>query len=256
MALRSFLQSLIDYAGLFPPAALPMAEAAANYARYAQAPDAWMLGRFVVPIARAAEVDASFPLSVLSSGDFPADTAHLAQLPNADSIEIKIADAQQIEAAVRALPARVHKYFEIADVSLIPIIAAHSAHGARAKIRTGGVTAGAFPAVDFVARFLRECARASVPFKATAGLHHALRCYRPLTYAPEAPCGWMYGFLNVFAAAARARDASLDELHAILLAEDLAQIPRTALGERELAIAFGSCSFEEPVADLKALGLL
>ena len=57
-ALHALIDGLIDYAGLFPPAALDMAEAARNYASYAQGEYAWVLGRFVVPAARLGEVDA------------------------------------------------------------------------------------------------------------------------------------------------------------------------------------------------------
>ncbi|HLW76336.1 MAG TPA: hypothetical protein VKS01_05110 [Bryobacteraceae bacterium] len=251
-----FLQSIVDYAGLFPPAALPLAEAVANYARYRKSPESWMLAKFVVPIARAAEVDPSFPLSVLSSGDFTADARLLAKLPNADAIEIKASDAATIESAARSLPDAIEKYFEIVDLSLLPAIAARHA---RAKIRTGGVTPEAFPDADFIVRFLIACAQSSVPFKATAGLHHPLRCYRRLTYAQDSPSGWMYGFLNLFIAAAHAADASTTEIREILLREAPDSFPEMSpilSRERTQGIAFGSCSFEEPVADLKALNLL
>ncbi len=51
-ASRAFLGGLVDYAGLFPPAALALEPALAEYARHRAGPDAWMLGRFVVPAAR------------------------------------------------------------------------------------------------------------------------------------------------------------------------------------------------------------
>lgn len=54
-SLRAFLSGIIDYAGLFPPAALPMTDAVRNYARHRTGPDAWMLGRFVCPAARLRE---------------------------------------------------------------------------------------------------------------------------------------------------------------------------------------------------------
>ena len=55
-SVRAFLSGLIDYAGLFPPAKLPLEQALRNYADYRSGPDAWMLGRFIVPAARLAEV--------------------------------------------------------------------------------------------------------------------------------------------------------------------------------------------------------
>jgi hypothetical protein len=57
-ALRAFMAEVIDYAGLFPPAALPLAEAIENFGRYRQQPDAWMLSRFIIPAAKLGELTA------------------------------------------------------------------------------------------------------------------------------------------------------------------------------------------------------
>src|SRR5512135_1604202 len=54
-AFRTLLVDAIDYAGLFPPAQLGMAEAVREYAGYRTSSDAWALGRFIVPAARLAE---------------------------------------------------------------------------------------------------------------------------------------------------------------------------------------------------------
>src|SRR5262249_34701273 len=55
-SLRALLAGAIDYAGLFPPAQLPLEEAFANYLEYRRSPESWMLGRFVIPAARLAEL--------------------------------------------------------------------------------------------------------------------------------------------------------------------------------------------------------
>jgi hypothetical protein len=57
-SVRAFLSEIIDYAGLFPPAQLPMAQAVGNYARCRQDPESWMLGRFICPAARLTELSA------------------------------------------------------------------------------------------------------------------------------------------------------------------------------------------------------
>jgi hypothetical protein len=256
-------ESLIDYAGLFPPAALPMPKAVENYASYRQSPEAWMLAKFIVPVARLDEFEesaagAQFPLSVLTSADLAADLERISRSRSPiDTIELKASSEAQIECAMRLVPANVTAYFEVSNLSLIPSIAAA---GARAKIRTGGITPEAFPDAAFVAQFLAACAKADVAFKATAGLHHALRCFRPLTYSADGPSGWMFGFLNVILAAELARDGKpAADLEPMLLADT---IEKTRCFEEKLRqkrgflISVGSCSFEEPVADLRALNLL
>ncbi len=67
-SLRALLSGVIDYAGLFPPAQLPLEQALKNYAEYRAGPDAWMLGRFVCPAAKLAELTEFPPLSVVGRG--------------------------------------------------------------------------------------------------------------------------------------------------------------------------------------------
>lgn len=234
-SLRVLLEGLIDYAGLFPPAGLSMDEAVRNYARYREEPHAWALGKFIVPKDRAHEVPADFPLSVLG-----------------------VDEVKDMESAAAGA------FVEITDTALLPEL---KRRGLRAKIRTGGVTADAFPAPESVAAFLRACHAEGVAFKATAGLHHPVRCIRPLTYEADAPTGTMHGFLNVFLAA-----AMLDDAEAILREEQASAFVFDDAGaswrdrrvsteelarmRRDFATSFGSCSFEEPIADLEELGWL
>ncbi|HEX3582953.1 MAG TPA: hypothetical protein VH087_14390, partial [Thermoanaerobaculia bacterium] len=186
---KALLSGLIDYAGLFPPAALSMDEAVRNYARYREGEHAWILGKFVVPEARAHEVPDEFPKSVLGVDEMKAE--------NGDDIR-RTGFSPSGRAEARPT------FIEITDVGLIPELAKH---GLSAKIRTGGVTPDAIPHPDRIATFIRVCAMNAVPFKATAGLHHPLRCVRALTYEPNAPRATMHGFVNVFMAAAFPHDA-------------------------------------------------
>src|SRR6185369_4323161 len=187
-SLRVLMSGLIDYAGLFPPAALDMKTAVANYARYLAAPDAWALGRFVLPVGRFAEFEAAMAdihpiepwgISALIGNSYDSDLAEVdrfnqrnARKARVDSIEAKASTVDeicQIRAFVRGT---VTPYFEIPSESAqqhLPTI--HDIRG-RAKIRTGGVTAHAFPSSVQVADFIASCAEHKVPFKATAGLHH------------------------------------------------------------------------------------
>lgn len=289
-SLHALLHTIVDYAGLFPPASLSMDAAVANYAAYRNDPHAWMLGRFVVPVARLDEMTHAaeaawkdghpWRLSALIGEDLMADVAKINAFNAAsrgatiDAVEVKagtVATIRQIDAAI---PKPIKTYVEI-PVADEPreLIAAIAAHKLRAKIRTGGVVPEAFPPAEHIARFIRECYAASAGFKATAGLHHPLRSLRALTYANDSPRGVMHGFLNVFLTAAiQFNGLTRSDALELLAAETLAGVDfgedgvawrdyRVTLAEiqtvrRRFAVAFGSCSFREPVDDLIQLGLL
>jgi hypothetical protein len=294
-ALHALAAGLVDYAGLFPPAALPMADAAAAYATYRDAPETWMLGRFVVPAGRLAELAGAierhgggegepWPVAALLGDDLAGDLAHVTRAGrlhgarlNVDVVELRAATPAAVLDAVRAVRAALDHptpYVEvpIADDPRALLQAVRGAR-ARAKVRTGGVTRQAFPPASSLARFIVRCAELGVPFKATAGLHHPLRAEHRLTYEDQAPLGTMFGFLNVFAAAAFAMDGASPALVEALLEErDAAamQFGPSGLRWREhfltlerlgearatFAISFGSCSFREPVDDLHTMALL
>jgi hypothetical protein len=253
-SLQILLDGLIDYAGLFPPASLPMETAVANYDKYRRGPSAWALGRFVVQAERLAEVPRTFSVSVLTTPD---------KMPPVDVVEIKAANEDDVRSIAEVRGNRT-VYVEVADESLLDALATHSL---RAKIRTGGVTADAIPAADRVARFIQGCRDRNLAFKATAGLHHPIRCVRPLTYEADAPKATMHGFLNVFIAAALPRFATqilLEENPRAFAFDDGGlwwhdlRVPCEELVRlrEQFAISFGSCSFEEPIADLKESGWL
>jgi hypothetical protein len=290
-SLRALVAGLVDYAGLYPPAALPMADAVGEYARQLDLPEAWMLGRFVVPVARLAEfADVAAPLvatrapwriSALAGDDPIADAAAIRSLNAAhagrlrvDAVEGKASTPEQVVRASRAFGTDFALYLELpSGDEPRPLLEAVSLQGARAKIRTGGVTAGAFPTAAAIARFLQRCAELDVPFKATAGLHHPLRGEHRLTYEADAPRAAMFGFLNVFAAGAMAT-GGVAEAELIQVLEEreasafafppdglrwrhrFVPLEQLARARASFAMAFGSCSFREPVSDLQELSLL
>jgi hypothetical protein len=289
-ALGPLLSGIVDYAGLFPPAGLDMPSAVRNYAEYLAGPDAWMLGRFVVPIGRLEELAANraavegspvWLLSALLDADAAAGIAAARafnerhrEMALIDTLEGKLATREAIAAAGAAAHGDFALFAEIpANADLAPLIAAMHEAGVAAKIRTGGVTPDAFPSAEQVVRFMRACIEAHVPFKATAGLHHPLRAEFRLTYAADAPRGMMYGYLNVFLAAAflaqglseaeagdllAERDPSAIEVTADTVRWRTHEITAEKLGAARTAVAtsFGSCSFREPVDEAKALAFL
>ena len=136
------------------------------------------------------------------------------------------------------------------------------------KMRCGGLDPDDVPSVAAVADFLATCVNTRVRFKATAGLHHPVRHYNDELGGP------MHGFLNLFVAAVMAYEHELtaEALRPILREEDpdAFRCTKTTTAWRDLktsldtvhhvrdtlALSIGSCSFEEPVDDLRDLGLL
>jgi hypothetical protein len=239
------LGGLIDHAALFPPASMSLPDALEEDRRARESPYDWMLGRFVVPAAKLAELPAERPaLSVVLSG--LDDVGLVDGAAGVEAVEMVLPGARpssaELVAAHGALrPLGVETYFELVldeswRDSLPAAIGAVAAIGGRVKLRCGGA---AVPSVEQVALVIACCREAGVAFKATAGLHHPVRR------------GEEYGFLNLLAATA----APAGRLEEVLAEEDPAAID-FADADRALFTSFGSCSWREPVDDLRALGLL
>ena len=290
--LHALLHTLIDYAGLFPPAGLDMGAVVRNYALYRRERHAWMLGRLVVPVSRLEELLAAmnaagvaadahaWRISALAGDDFAGDVARTNAFnargaqARVDALEVKAPSAAAIRAVAAATPPGLRVYAEIPvgddPRALVAVVAETKL---RAKIRTGGVSAEAIPAPEAVARFVRACYASGAGFKATAGLHHPLRAMQPLTYEAGAPRSVMHGFLNVFLTAvfhhngmtiadanALMHRGAIDD---VLFSDDHVTWREYRVSHDELttirrrfAISFGSCSFREPVDDLIKAGLL
>ena len=279
-ALRTLLEGIVDYAGLFPPAALDLPSAARNYQAYRSGGDRWMLGRFVVGVAKLPELrgavaglrgkDDAWPVSVVAP-DAAAATSVLRAGDDAnvriESVEVRVGTIAEVNLLARAAPKTRDVYVEVPlDGSTPQLLDALRDVKLRAKIRTGGVTADAFPSATAIVAFMRACLDRNLPFKATAGLHHPLRGSYRLTY--DAPAvGDMYGYLNLFLAAALMREGMDDHAAGELLLEaDPAAIvvedDRIRWRDREIGVeaikavrarvatSFGSCSFREPVDEL------
>jgi hypothetical protein len=289
-AVYVLLRHSIDYAGLFPPAALDMPSAVDNYAGYREGDDSWALGRFVLPAERLSEfartsaqygaassAEERWPLAALAGPDLAADLAVVAafnqESPRAsvDTLELKADSAAVIGDLMRRIPEHLQTYVEIpVDRDPTPLLTALKAAGARAKVRTGGVTRNSFPDSSSLLRFVASCVQMGVAFKATAGLHHPLRAEYRLTYAPDSDRGPMFGFLNLFLAGAFLRAGmNEDQAHEALVENSPAAIGLEGDGiswrgrrlevnqlkhaREEVMVSFGSCSFTEPLSELQAL---
>lgn len=294
----ALLEQVIDYAGMFPPARLPLEPALRNFVRYQVWPARWMLARFILPVGKLGEVGALIEtglmrddvlgFSVLGRGNMEgfregvldeieamkAFRARWGERVRVEAFETRCPDG---DALVEVVPwlreAEVRPFFEAPfgpgwEARAAGLIRALAEVGGEAgfKLRTGGVTAEAFPSVAQVAWALCACREAGVPLKCTAGLHHPVRSLRGEVGTK------MHGFLNVFVAGTLAWARGLDQVEVaqILAEEDPAEFVFTARevawggvrasveevenARRVFMLSFGSCSFEEPKEDLEALG--
>lgn len=284
-SIKTLLASIVDYAGLFPPAKLDIQRAIANYTQDQTTPYNWMLGRFVLPASRLQEFEALLPafqlqqwsLSLILSKDWQAEMEKMQsnEQITISSLEFPPLPPPEIETIIPHLPVGVEAFFEIPlSGNLEAYLAILQNTGAAAKIRTGGITADAFPSVNQLCQSIFSFAEAKLPFKATAGLHHPLPSNYRLTYDLNSDFTIMHGFLNVTILAAFISCQKITSQQALELLQEsssknfqfkedsitwrdrclsLAEIEQT---RQQFFRSFGSCSFQEPIHDLKNLKIL
>lgn len=284
-AAEALLSRIVDYAGLFPPAALDMEAAVRNYQEYLSSDDSWLLGGFVVPAARLEEFAAAFDrvccgerekpwmVNVVCAGDNPADVEAIQEFQQGAvfiaSLETKAANERAAKEMLERLPAARARHVEFPPERAVEVLPVLAQYGARAKMRMGGATPESVPGVESVAGFLLACAGEKVAWKATAGLHHPVRGSRELS--PGGSRATMHGFINVFVAGALAfagadeatvvKALAEEEAGAFRVNDDVLQWRNEMLisdqieaARQQFAMSFGSCSFMEPVDDLKTMG--
>jgi hypothetical protein len=300
-SLRALLDRAIDYAGMFPPCALALEPALRNEATYVRSPEAWMLNGFVLPVEQFdaatrffSAFDPHHPLRVAVLGakttkldvflngiakaaeairSFSRYEVQLASVSHLEMFlpdDVDSASLKKAKAIVGELPVFWEAPPERAEQA-IALIAGHNSDEEVAtfgyKLRTGGVTADAFPTSVQIARALVTAATHRLPIKFTAGLHHPIRQFRDEVKTK------MHGFLNVLGAAVLAAEHQWDADQAVMMLED--EDPRSFSFNnnffawrdwkinterlehwRKFVRSFGSCSFDEPRDDLRALNLL
>ena len=300
VSLETLLAKSIDYAGMFPPCSLALEAALQNQTQYVRSPDAWMLNTFVLPIEQfdaakqlLSQFDPAHPLRVAALGPKTANAdAFLETLDEVDAAirslssnvdlvamshlemflphDVDLALLKEARSIVGDLPVFWEAPPDIAEQTAALLAEHNSDEGAATfgyKLRTGGVTADAFPTSAQIANALVTPATHQLPIKFTAGLHHPLRQFRDEVKTK------MHGFLNVLGAAVLAAEHRWDAKQAATMLED-ENATSFSFGEdffawrewkidverlryrRKFVASFGSCSFDEPRDDLRALGLL
>lgn len=222
--------AFFDDAAIFPPGSATMTDAVRAHLARRTTADAQYVGPLVCSVERLdelAETLAEDRIAVAVVG------APAGQLPSgADLVAIELLgprpDLPDLPDGVRVFVEQPWgSSFEVPD-------------GAFLKLRCGGEQA---PSACQLAMAIEHCVQAEQPFKLTAGLHHAMRTDHE------------HGLLNVLAAV----DAALTGADPVpmLLTDDPDQIviddPEAV---RQLFLSVGTCSIDEPLSDLRALGWL
>jgi len=274
-------RELFDDASLFPPADLAMADAVSGHLRHQAAWYRATSGPFVCADSRIPELSAALTAVgvaeldlalVLPGGadclDSAVDSVFADPRLRLRAIELPITASADTLAAVSAVATALDRtplsgaaaFIEIPARQLTAEVArAVADHRYLAKVRTGGTTAGAFPDEPALATCLATLVTERLPFKCTAGLHHAVR-------HTAADTGFEHhGFLNVLLAVAAALTseriqevtAELADSAASRVAAKVSDLDAdTVVTVRELFTSFGTCSTDEPIADLVTLGLI
>lgn len=262
-------QGLLDDAAVFPPGDLALHRAVPAHLAHRQAEYGDLVGRFVV--ADSALDELGRVAAPLRPGSLDiALTAPAPRLARAlegvrrvvalrlVAVEVSLPDGMSPSEAVDLVGSRpddARTFVELPrDERREPLIHALARRGLAAKLRTGGLTADLYPDEEELAGVIVAVVRAAIPFKATAGLHRAVRNTDPATGFEQ------HGFLNLLVATAAARSGAQVHDVARLLADR--EPTRVAAGVREVDVGvrasfrcFGTCSIAEPVGELAALGL-
>jgi hypothetical protein len=315
LSLKNFTHKIIDYAGLFPPASLELAQAFHNFVFYGQGENKWMLSKFIIPASRLDElttlmngmkIEGTIPFSVLGSGgntiaefnkNFETDIDNIknftvshgglvsidameVRLPKEiieqeqedDMLDLMISVSDKLENALnKTVPvfyeAPLAENHETTIIRVVETLAALNKN-CGFKLRTGGTEPSAFPSAEVIAFAIISCCEFGVPMKCTAGLHHPIKHYN------EGVKSDMYGFFNIFGAGVLAYTSNLDELEIIEIINDEdpsefifsedgfewneIEVTNAQIKEarENFMLSYGSCSFDEPIEDLKMLELL
>jgi hypothetical protein len=283
-----FLENIIDYAGIFPPAALSHSVAFENFQKLIQGRDGWIVGSLAwtvadLPILAPLVGDQEIEIAAIGRGSTDweswqdarlADTEgmnrFLETCPNAEisTYESKLTPVSEIETAIRALK-------KMSDATMIAIelpwnepledalAAIAEAEWPIVKFRTGGLQREAYPSPEELAHVLHQCVNLDLRFKLTAGLHE------PIAHTDASNGAWAHGFLNIIAATSFAfhEDATVAQVAKVLAdgnpdhwrySDTLRwrdyQMSAEHLDDvRSFFGSFGSCSVSEPVEGLKKL---
>jgi hypothetical protein len=263
---------LLDDAAVFPPGNASLAEALSAHGQHRAAWYADLVGPLLVPASWLNQIRTETPLAVGVIADAGLESLPVAlrkQIPNVTPAQVEAAVAKRGEdpmPGIRQLLTLLDWYADPIYVE-VPLTwglldaldslatARASGRAVAAKFRTGGLAAELFPTPMELAAVICACRDRDLPFKLTAGLHHAMRHTDPETGFTH------HGFLNIMAATcAAAEGAEVVDVAALLGTTQPLTLLEAARSRREqerpLWVGFGTCSVPEPLEDLVGLALL
>jgi hypothetical protein len=295
MSIPAHLQAMVDDAAIFPPASTPLEQAVSEHASHRASEYADLVGGFVVSdvkvadLAKAVEPVETSPrvstgstniaLNLVVTGGAGAIEPAVTWVDRSDGLDLRavefaLRDEEDLAHNASRLVHVVDSMEEALDGVTVfaepPIPRGQPSHGWLAaldelaareinlKFRTGGVTEDLFPSAAALATCIEAALDRELPFKCTAGLHHAVRHTDASTGITH------HGFLNVLLATRASLDgAGVEEVTRVLedpdgpaLAGRVADDPDTAARTRRWFTSFGSCSVLDAHEDLVDLGLL
>ncbi|WP_033292410.1 hypothetical protein [Amycolatopsis jejuensis] len=265
--MTALTDGLLDDAAVFPPGLAPLPDAITAHDRHTAAWYAEMVGPLVIAASGLGELatlvrgrETPLPLAITFPGGpdgiAPA-LATVADLPvTVEMLEVAVpSGVGEFLSSIADCPAPIA--VEIPrDDRRIPLLQALSGTPYKAKFRTGGTSAEYYPDEAELAAAIRAAVEAGVPFKATAGLHHAIRNTDPTTGFEQ------HGFLNLLLATeaiTRGEDAVdlLAERDGAAVAKHVAALtPERLAAARAQFTSFGTCSITDPLTELTDLGLI
>jgi hypothetical protein len=285
MTAPAFLRSFVDDAAIFPPASIDLSQAVVEHRAHRASEYADVVGGFLVSdvkladLAHAVSGPESLAVNLVVTGGAGAIEPAVTWLARSEgldlhAVEFALRDEDDLAHNARRLVQVVDSLEEVLDDVTVfaepPMLRGTPSHGwlsaldelaareINLKFRTGGVSEDLFPTSGALATCIESALDRELPFKCTAGMHHAVRHDDPDTGVTH------HGFLNVLLATRASLDGqSQEEVAAVLedidgpaLASRLWSDPDRAARTRRWFTSFGSCSVLDAHEDLVELGLL
>ncbi len=231
----------LDDAAIFPPGNLAMADAVSAHLARRGTPEGEHVGPFVCDAPRLGELRETLGHGHLELALVATVDDYVAVADELRSQQNLTLVAVELKGTVEELPGtppglrvfverRWHDSYDVPD-------------GAMLKLRCGGPDTRDTPSACQLGGAIEHCVQHDLPFKLTAGLHHAVRT------------DGEHGFLNVLAAVNAAIDGG-DPVPALLESDPAALKVADPAAVRRLFRSIGTCSIDEPIADLRALELI